>query len=241
MAAPRRRRRPAEDADHVRPAGERRLTEFTLPWLSGYEGSIPVRVGNEASGQFQLDVYGELLDALHLDRTSGLSHHDNSWALQRAVLDELEGQWDQPDQSLWEMRGDPRHFVHSKVMAWVGFDRAVLAVEQFGLNGPVDRWRAARDAIHEEVCREGYDAERGTFTQSYGSTTLDAATLLIPQVGFLPPTRPAGHRHGRRDLPGPHPTTASSCATTRRRPATASAAPKAPSSPARSGLPTTCT
>jgi GH15 family glucan-1,4-alpha-glucosidase len=171
-------------------SGERRLTEYTLPWLSGYEGSTPVRVGNEASGQFQLDVYGELLDALHLDRTSGLSHHDNSWALQRVVLDELEGRWDQPDQSLWEMRGDPRHFVHSKVMAWVGFDRAVIAVEKFGLSGPVERWRAARDLIHEEVCREGYNAERGTFTQSYGSTTLDASTLLIPQVGFLPPDDP---------------------------------------------------
>ncbi len=171
-------------------SGERRLTEFTLPWLKGYEGSTPVRVGNEASGQFQLDVYGELLDALHLDRTSHLSPHDNSWALQRVVLDELEGRWDEPDQSLWEMRGDPRHFVHSKVMAWVGFDRAVLAVEQFGLAGPVEQWRAARDQIHEEVCREGYDAERGTFTQSYGSTTLDASTLLIPQVGFLPPDDP---------------------------------------------------
>ena len=110
--------------------------------------------------------------------------------MQRVVLDELEGHWDQPDQSLWEMRGDPRHFVHSKVMAWVGFDRAVLAVEQFGLNGPVDQWRAIRDTIHEEVCREGYDAERNTFTQSYGSSTLDASTLLIPQVGFLPPNDP---------------------------------------------------
>jgi GH15 family glucan-1,4-alpha-glucosidase len=171
-------------------SGERRLTEFTLPWLSGYEGSTPVRVGNEASGQFQLDVYGELLDALHLDRTSGLSVHDNAWSLQRVVLDQLESQWQVPDQSLWEMRGDPRHFVHSKVMAWVGFDRAVLAVEQFGLSGPVEQWRASRDQIHEEVCREGYDAARGTFTQSYGSTTLDASTLLIPQVGFLPPTDP---------------------------------------------------
>ena len=171
-------------------SGERRLTEFTLPWLSGYEGSLPVRVGNEASGQFQLDVYGELLDALHLDRTSGLGAHDTSWALQRVVLDQLEGQWEKPDQSLWEMRGDPRHFVHSKVMACVGFDRAVLAVEQFGLSGPVDQWRASRDRIHEEVCREGFNAERGTFTQSYGSTTLDASTLLIPQVGFLAPDDP---------------------------------------------------
>jgi GH15 family glucan-1,4-alpha-glucosidase len=171
-------------------SGERRLTEFTLPWLSGYEGSTPVRVGNEASGQFQLDVSGELLDALHLDRSSQLSAHDSAWALQRAVLDQLEGQWQAPDQSLWEMRGDPRHFVHSKVMAWVGFDRAVLGAEQFGLSGPVEKWRGLRDDIHEEICREGYDAERGTFTQSYGSTTLDAATLLIPQVGFLPATDP---------------------------------------------------
>jgi GH15 family glucan-1,4-alpha-glucosidase len=171
-------------------SGDRRLTEFELPWLTGYEGSTPVRVGNEASGQFQLDVYGELLDALHLDRESGLSAHDNAWSLQRVVLDQLEGQWKVPDQSLWEMRGDPRHFVHSKVMAWVGFDRAVLAVEKFGLKGPVEKWRGLRDQIHEEVCREGYDAERKTFTQSYGSTTLDASTLLIPQVGFLPPDDP---------------------------------------------------
>ncbi|HWA66557.1 MAG TPA: glycoside hydrolase family 15 protein [Mycobacteriales bacterium] len=169
-------------------AGERRLTEFTLPWLSGYEGSTPVRVGNEASGQFQLDVYGELLDALHLDRESGLTAHDDSWDLQRTILDELEGRWAAPDQSLWEMRGDPRHFVHSKVMAWVGLDRAVLAVEKFGLDGPVDRWRAVRDDIHAEVCAKGYDADRGTFTQSYGSKGLDASTLLIPQVGFLPAT-----------------------------------------------------
>jgi GH15 family glucan-1,4-alpha-glucosidase len=170
--------------------GERRLTEFELPWLAGYEGSQPVRVGNEASGQFQLDVYGELLDALHLDRVSGLTAHDNSWSLQRAVLDQLESQWAVPDQSLWEMRGDPRHFVHSKVMAWVGFDRAVLAVEKFDLNGPVAKWRALRDDIHAEICREGYDAERGTFTQSYGSKGLDASCLLLPQVGFLPPDDP---------------------------------------------------
>jgi GH15 family glucan-1,4-alpha-glucosidase len=169
-------------------AGERRLEEYELPWLPGYEGSTPVRVGNQASGQFQLDVYGELLDALHLDRASGLSTGRSAWAMQLGVLDQLERRWQEPDQSLWEMRGDPRHFVHSKVMAWVGLDRAVKAVESFGLKGPVDRWRASRDAIHAEVCEHGYDAERGTFTQSYGSTGLDAATLLIPQVGFLPPT-----------------------------------------------------
>jgi GH15 family glucan-1,4-alpha-glucosidase len=168
-------------------AGERRLTEYTVPWLSGYAGSTPVRIGNEAAGQFQLDVFGELLDAMHLDRTSGLGGSDDAWDLQKVILDELEGQWAEPDQSLWEMRGDPRHFVHSKVMAWVGFDRAVLAVEKFGLDGPVARWKAARDEIHAEVCAKGYDADRKTFTQSYGSEGLDAATLLIPQVGFLPP------------------------------------------------------
>jgi GH15 family glucan-1,4-alpha-glucosidase len=169
-------------------AGERRLEEYELPWLPGYEGSTPVRVGNQASGQFQLDVYGELLDALHLDRASGLSSGRSAWAMQLGVLDQLESRWQDPDQSLWEMRGDARHFVHSKVMAWVGLDRAVQAVESFGMKGPVDRWRAARDAIHKEVCEQGYDADRGTFTQSYGSVGLDAATLLIPQVGFLPPT-----------------------------------------------------
>jgi GH15 family glucan-1,4-alpha-glucosidase len=169
-------------------AGERRLEEYELPWLPGYEGSSPVRVGNQASGQFQLDVYGELLDALHLDRTSGMSDPRETWPVQLGVLGQLEKRWTAPDQSLWEMRGDPRHFVHSKVMAWVGLDRAVLAVEKFGMRGPVERWRAARDAIHAEVCEKGYDAERGTFTQSYGSKGLDAATLLIPQVGFLPPT-----------------------------------------------------
>jgi GH15 family glucan-1,4-alpha-glucosidase len=169
-------------------AGERRLEEYELPWLPGYAGSSPVRVGNQASGQFQLDVFGELLDALHLDRTSGLSDPRETWPVQLGVLGQLEKRWDAPDQSLWEMRGDPRHFVHSKVMAWVGLDRAVLAVEKFGMRGPVERWRAARDAIHAEVCEKGYDADRGTFTQSYGSKGLDAATLLIPQVGFLPPT-----------------------------------------------------
>jgi len=166
--------------------GERRLPEAELPWLSGYADSRPVRIGNAASTQFQLDVYGEVLDALHLDRCSGLGPSADIWAVQRTLLDELEGRWDEPDQSLWEMRGDPRHFVHSKVMAWVGFDRAVRGAERFGLDGPVDRWRALRDQVHAEVCEKGYDADRGTFTQSYGSRALDAATLLIPQVGFLP-------------------------------------------------------
>jgi len=167
-------------------AGERRLPEQELDWLSGYEGSKPVRVGNAASGQFQLDVYGEVLDALHLDRCSGLSLTEDAWEAQLALLETLERCWREPDQGLWEMRGEPRHFVHSKVMAWVGFDRAVRGAEVFGLDGPVDRWRRLRDEVHAEVLEKGYDADRGTFTQSYGSRALDAATLLIPQVGFLP-------------------------------------------------------
>jgi GH15 family glucan-1,4-alpha-glucosidase len=170
--------------------GQRRLPESTIDWLPGYEKSTPVRVGNAASQQFQLDVWGELLDGLHLARRAGLAANDAAWDVQRSLLDFLESHWQQPDNGLWEIRGEPRHFVHSKVMAWAGMDRAVQAVERFGLDGPVDRWRATRDEIHEEVCRNGYDADRNTFTQSYGSTGLDAALLLIPQVGFLPPDDP---------------------------------------------------
>ena len=166
--------------------GERRLPEQELPWLPGYDGSSPVRIGNAASDQRQLDVYGEVLDTMHLDRCSGLSPEDDAWAMQQCLLEVLESAWDEPDRGLWEMRGDPQHYVHSKVMAWAGFDRAVRAVEEFGLDGPVDRWRALRDKIHAEVCERGYDDKRGTFTQYFGSKGLDAATLLIPQVGFLP-------------------------------------------------------
>jgi GH15 family glucan-1,4-alpha-glucosidase len=166
--------------------GTRRLPELTLDWLGGYEGSRPVRVGNAASGQFQLDVWGEVLDGLHLARAAGLESDDSAWDLQRALLDFLEGHWDAPDNGLWEVRGERRNFVHSKVLAWAGADRAVRAVEEFGLDGPVERWRALRAEIHADVCRHGFDAERGTFTQFYGSSGLDAALLLIPQSGFLP-------------------------------------------------------
>jgi GH15 family glucan-1,4-alpha-glucosidase len=166
--------------------GTRRLTELRLDWLAGYEGSTPVRIGNAAAGQFQLDVWGEVLDGLHVARRAGLSAVAEAWGLQRALLDYLEGHWRDPDDSLWEMRGGRRHFVHSKVMAWAGLDRAVQAVERFGLDGPVERWRALRQRIHDEVCAEGFDRHRGTFTQSYGSTGLDAALLLLPGVGFLP-------------------------------------------------------
>jgi GH15 family glucan-1,4-alpha-glucosidase len=167
-------------------AGERRLTELELDWLSGYEGSKPVRIGNAASAQFQLDVYGELMDALLNAREHGLHPDKHAWELQQVVLHFLEGAWHEPDEGLWEVRGPRRHFVHSKVMAWVAFDRAVKTIERFGRPGDADRWRRARGDIHREVCEKGWDAERGTFTQSYGSRALDAALLLIPRVGFLP-------------------------------------------------------
>ncbi|GAA0549895.1 glycoside hydrolase family 15 protein [Paractinoplanes ferrugineus] len=166
--------------------GTRRLPEYTLDWLAGYQGATPVRAGNAASGQFQLDVWGEVLDGLHEARQTGLQADEDAWDLQRALLDYLEGHWAEEDNGLWEVRGDRRHFVHSKVMAWAGLDRAVQAVERFGLDGPVDRWRATRDTIHAQVCERGFDAERNTFTQFYGSSGLDAALLLIPRVGFLP-------------------------------------------------------
>ncbi|WP_328349371.1 glycoside hydrolase family 15 protein [Streptomyces sp. NBC_00445] len=166
--------------------GCRRLPEHTLDWLSGYEGSAPVRIGNAAAGQLQLDVWGAVLDTLHLARDTGLAPHDTAWDIQRALLDHLEGRWREPDNGLWEVRGQRRHFVHSKVMAWVAADRAVDTVRRHRLTGPVDRWRALRDRIHAEVCAEGYDTERETFTQFYGSRGLDAALLLLPRVGFLP-------------------------------------------------------
>jgi GH15 family glucan-1,4-alpha-glucosidase len=168
------------------PLGERRLTEYELPWLAGYEASAPVRVGNAAHEQYQLDVYGEVLDALHQTRCTGIPEDPDAWAVQREILDFLEGGWRDPDEGIWEVRGPRRDFTHSKVMAWVAFDRAVKAVERFGLDGPVDRWRACRDEVHKEVCEQGFDAERNTFTQYYGSPSLDASTLMIPLVGFLP-------------------------------------------------------
>ncbi|MBF6182755.1 glycoside hydrolase family 15 protein [Nocardia otitidiscaviarum] len=173
--------------------GSRRLPEQRLPWLPGYEGSAPVRIGNAAVHQKQLDVWGEVLDGLHLARDAGLPATDVAWDVQRALLDYLEGHWTDPDNSLWEMRGPRRHFVHSKVMAWAGLDRAVHTVTAHGLDGPVDRWRAVRDRIHREVCAHGYDPERNTFTQFYGSRGVDAALLLLPRVGFLPWHDPRVH------------------------------------------------
>jgi GH15 family glucan-1,4-alpha-glucosidase len=171
-------------------AGERRLTELELEWLPGYAASKPVRIGNGAYDQMQLDVYGEVMDAFLYARRAGVPADENSWFVQQTFLGHLEQIWSTFDHGIWEMRGPKRAFTHSRVMAWVAFDRAIKTIEQFGLDGPVDRWRALRAEIHAEVLSQGYDAERNTFTQSYGSADLDASLLLIPQVGFLEPTDP---------------------------------------------------
>ena len=171
-------------------AGERRIPEFEVPWLAGFGGAKPVRVGNAAVDQFQLDVYGEVMDALQLARRSGVAPDDHGWDIQKALMNHLESCWDDPDNGIWEIRGRPKQFVHSKVMAWVAVDRAVRAVEDSGLPGPVDKWRTLRDDIHRQVCDEGFDDKRGTFVQHYGAKEPDGALLLIPQVGFLPPQDP---------------------------------------------------
>jgi GH15 family glucan-1,4-alpha-glucosidase len=170
--------------------GERRLEEYALSWLPGYGGAAPVRLGNAATKQFQLDIYGEVMDSLHLARAAGLEPEPAAWRIQVALLEFLEANWDQPDEGIWEIRGTRRHFTHSKVMAWVAFDRGIKDAEAFALEGPVERWRNARAAIHAQICSAGYDASRNTFVQSYGSVDLDASLLLIPQVGFLPPDDP---------------------------------------------------
>ena len=171
-------------------AGERRIPEIELPWLPGYAGSRPVRAGNAAVRQFQLDVYGELIDCMHVARRAGIDPEDEAWALERKIVEHVAACWREPDEGLWEVRGPRQHFTHSKVMAWVAIDRAIKAVERFGREGPVDDWRALRAAMHEEICRAAYDGARNTFTQAYGSTVLDAALLLMPLVGFLPATDP---------------------------------------------------
>ncbi|MEU2581396.1 glycoside hydrolase family 15 protein [Streptomyces avermitilis] len=172
-------------------SGERRLPEFELPWLPGFRGSAPVRIGNDAAKQLQLDVYGEVIDSLSLARRSGLPAKPHMWQVQRALMDFLLSAWRQPDEGLWEVRGGRRHFVYSKVMAWVAADRAVRTLEnEPQLGGDLAGWRAMRDEVHREVCERGYDAERNTFTQFYGSRGLDASLLLIPRVGFLPPDDP---------------------------------------------------
>ena len=171
-------------------AGERRLEEWEVPWLSGYQGAAPVRIGNAASAQLQLDVFGEVMDALHQSRQGGLRQAAHGWGLQRGIIEHLETIWEQPDEGMWEVRGGPQHFTLSKVMAWVAFDRAVKDASRHKLSGPIDRWRAVRDRIHAEICEKGIDPARGCFTQSFGSTELDASLLLIPMVGFLPYSDP---------------------------------------------------
>ncbi len=166
--------------------GERRLDEYELPWLAGYEKSRPVRIGNAASAQLQLDVFGEVMDAMYQARRMGMEPDQNYWRLQVSLMGYLDTIWHQPDAGIWEIRGEPRHFTHSKVMTWVAYDRAVRSVEEDPLDGPVEQWRATRDAIHAQVCAEGYNEKLGYFTQSYGSTELDASLLLIALVGFLP-------------------------------------------------------
>ena len=171
-------------------AGERRLTEYEVRWLRGYEDAAPVRIGNSAADQLQLDVYGEVLDALYQARRMGLAPSEAAWNLERELVEHLEGIWDLPDEGLWEVRGGRRQFTHSKVMAWVAFDRSVRSVEEFGLPGPAERWRGLREHIHADVCRNGFDAELNSFVQSYGAKQLDASLLLLPLVGFLPADDP---------------------------------------------------
>ena len=171
-------------------AGERRLPESSLPWLPGYGGSRPVRIGNAAAAQLQLDVFGEVMDALHQARRGGVGARDEGWTFQRAMLEHLETLWTEPDHGLWEVRDRPRHFTYSKVMAWVAFDRAVRGIEAYQLEAPLDRWRALRETIHREVCAQGFDSRLNSFVQAYGSRELDASLLLLPTVGFLPASDP---------------------------------------------------
>lgn len=171
-------------------AGERRLTEIELPWLAGYEGSHPVRIGNAAHGQLQIDVYGELLDALHVGRRFQLQPSHEAWSFQKVLLEDLRTKWHMPDQGIWEVRGPPRHFTHSKLMAWVAFDRGVRAVEDFGLAGPAEVWKAERDEIRAEILSRGWSEKKKAFVQHYEGTALDASLLLVPLTGFLPPEDP---------------------------------------------------
>jgi GH15 family glucan-1,4-alpha-glucosidase len=174
-------------------AGERRLPEMELPWLPGYENAHPVRIGNGAYDQFQLDVFGETLDCLHLARHYGLSAADDDWRIERELLGWLEQVWPEPDEGIWEVRGPKRHFTHSKLMAWVAFDRAVKDVKRFGLDGPADRWRKLRDDLHAEICDRAFDSDLNAFVQFYGGKEMDASVLMMAEVGFLPPSDPRIH------------------------------------------------
>ena len=171
-------------------AGERRLSEWELNWLPGYEQSRPVRIGNAAAGQLQLDVYGEIADALHHARLGGLKPDELDWQVQRALTTHLEKIWAEPDEGIWEVRGPRQHFTHSKVMAWVALDRAIKAIEKYRFKGPLAHWRELRSRIHSEVCTHAFNSKLGSFVQAFGSDQLDASLLLIPLVGFLPSSDP---------------------------------------------------
>jgi GH15 family glucan-1,4-alpha-glucosidase len=173
--------------------GIRRLTELELDWLPGYENSKPVRIGNAAWNQFQLDVYGEVLDMMHLSRRRGLAESEAAWGVETAILKFLEGAWERPDDGIWEARGPRIPITHSKVMAWVAFDRGVKAVESFGCEGPIEKWRQVRDRIHAEVCEQGFNKKMNSFVQYYGSDQLDGSLLMIPLVGFLDKDDPRLH------------------------------------------------
>jgi GH15 family glucan-1,4-alpha-glucosidase len=171
-------------------SGERQLLEWEVPWLPGYQGAAPVRVGNAAAGQLQLDIYGELMDAIYQSRKQGLASAESAWPQQQKLIEHLERIWEQPDEGIWEVRGGRRHFTLSKIMAWVALDRTVRDAERFKLQAPLERWRQLRDHMHATICERGFDRGRNTFTQSFGSSELDASLLLMPVVGFLPPDDP---------------------------------------------------
>jgi len=170
--------------------GQRRLSEWEAGWLPGYEGAQPVRIGNAAHAQLQLDVYGELIDAFYQSRLADLKLDEGSWALARTVVEHVADVWGRPDHGIWERRDEPKHYVFSKVMTWVAIDRAIKGAERFGYDAPFDRWRALRDTIHRDVCKKGFDAAQNTFVESYGANWLDASVLLLPSVGFLPASDP---------------------------------------------------
>jgi GH15 family glucan-1,4-alpha-glucosidase len=171
-------------------AGERRLTEYSIPWLPGYERSAPVRVGNAAHAQMQLDIFGEVMDALHQARRGGIPDTTADWRFQVALLEHLASVWHRADEGIWEVRSGPQHFTYSKVMTWVALDRGIRAIEHHGCPGPLDRWKALRETIHADICDHGFNREIGSFVQSYGSRQLDASLLLLPTVGFLPASDP---------------------------------------------------
>jgi GH15 family glucan-1,4-alpha-glucosidase len=170
--------------------GERRLTEVEADWLPGYEGSRPVRIGNAACSQFQIDAYGDVMDAIHYARRRSIGPDREAWEMQKLLIDHLVSAWRQPDRSIWEIRGEPRQFTYSKVMAWIAMDRAVKTIERFGLEGDLDQWRRTRDAIHDEICDRGFNSRLGAFVQSYDAQELDASLLIMPLVGFLPADEP---------------------------------------------------